>query len=158
MTSPHASGLQSPPVDRLPGGRWAVPWDHAPRLHPAIGPCARSLHQLSVASPDIVYHSALSAPVVNVPGFPNLNSTFLLAGGVEEPKTCFLDSCVWQCSRCALQAVGDLEAQASKRSLSASQHCSEAHGCSLCGRHEQNSYHGNNEYIFGEGSSMAGSN
>ena len=66
VTSPHASGLQSPPADRLPGGRWAVPWDHAPRLHPVIRPCARSLHQLSVASPDIVYHSALSAPVVNV--------------------------------------------------------------------------------------------
>lgn len=41
---------------------------------------------------------------------------------------------------------------------SVSQHCSEAHGCSLCRRHEQNSYHGNNEYFFGEGSSMAGSN
>ena len=38
------------------------------------------------------------------------------------------------------------------------QHCSETHGCSLCGGHEQNSYHGDNEYFFGEGSSMAGSN
>lgn len=38
------------------------------------------------------------------------------------------------------------------------QHCSETHGCSLCRNHEQNRYHGNNEYFFGESSSMAGSN
>lgn len=38
------------------------------------------------------------------------------------------------------------------------QHCSEAHGSSLHRCHEQNSYHGNNEYFFREGTSVAGSN
>lgn len=41
---------------------------------------------------------------------------------------------------------------------STSQHCGETHGCSLCRCYEQNSYHGNNEYLPRESSAMVGSN